>query len=555
MRAHDHVWTLPDPQAQVREEDGILYAEWPDGVLLMLQPRLLRQNHLETRALSSKSTIVVDEIGVRLRREGSATRMLVDGYHSWDWAGVRDATVPGRGWWGCVWGNPADPVSRCAVSLAHLPVTGALALRWEGDGILDVASCGVPEQQEMRTGAPRSLGRTLTPETIELCADGILLRGLPQTSTRPAGLPVFAGGPVQTERLRGWMSWNCLGAEVQPEHVLAAAHDLVPEGGVVLLDDGWMSLWGDWTERERFAPSVVELAGALADSGRRLGLWLAPFAVDVESAAAKELAPLLLRDDDGEPVVDTRPARPQYVLDASNADAREHLHDLGRHLGLLGVSVLKADFLYQGALHGHRPPPSVSQVLPLRNGLRELERGFRGAAPQGAQVWACGAPGPVVAGIADACRSGGDAVVNVPSANAPPPQPPLFAHGEALIRAQERNLAARSWLWGGTLPCDTDAITLGGVGPAAPVDDAAAARWLRLVRRSGGPGLDSDLPSLEALSPDRLASVRELLAGAPAAPERPADPLALAPVPATDDDFVCWQDDIPEDWTPIPQPG
>src|ERR1700741_4446584 len=140
------------------------------------------------------------------------------------------------------------------------------------------------------------------------------------------------------------MSWNCLGPDVTAQDCADAAERLVPPGGGVLLDDGWMPWWGDWVEGDEFDAPLADLATTLRRRGRLLGVWVAPFLLDPRSSAAAEDGVPLLRDRDGAPVVARRPPSPQWVLDAPPPAARRRLAALGRRLGRAGAAVLKLDF-------------------------------------------------------------------------------------------------------------------------------------------------------------------------------------------------------------------
>lgn len=524
---------------------------WPDGTELRLTAE--RREHGDWR-LEAQARVGarcrVDAVGIRLRREHGGSRLLVDGFHSWDWAGVRDIGVPGHGWWGGIWGDPGRRDQALALGVDDVG-SEPIDLEWTGDGALDVRSVGPPAQLEARTGSPTAL-RPAAAAAEVIRAAPILLR--PLDGLGGGGAAPLPGHRLRTRdpaSVRGWMSWNCLGASVTAADAMTAARRLVP-AGVVLVDDGWMRAWGDWEASSRFGVSIPELARALEGMGRGLGLWIAPFHVDPASAVGDEArrAGLLLTDATGAPVVDRRPARAQWVLDASLREVRARLDALGRRLGRSGVRVLKADFLYAGALpdgcdDGRRG------IAALRAGLGALGDGLRGAAGEDAVVIACGAPGDAVVGLVDACRSGGDAVLRVPSHGVPPPEPPRFLLGEATLRAQERNLAARSWLWAQRLRCDVDAITLGPVGDSPAVDDAQLERWLRLVRRSGGPRLVSDLPT-GRLDPGRAALLSTVLGEEAGPDQRPRDPLLMSP--ATGDDVLNWQEELPDAWEDTPDP-
>ena len=456
---------------------------------------------------------------------------------------MRDATVTGEAWWSALWGDPSGGAARILGVRSVVPWIGALRLRWSGGGELDALTVGPPAQAGGRTGDPTPLGPV--PAGVRVVSDPVVVEVPGRRGDAGAGLVTVE---AVTQRRSGWMSWNCLGAEVTAGDVRRAAREIVPRGGLVLLDDGWAGCWGDWHERDGLGASIAELAAELRAGGRTLGLWLAPFLADPGSRLAAQRPEWMVGAPgaDGAHLVDARPSAPQWVLDASREEVREHLETLGDRLAAVGVGALKLDFLYAGARPGERAGEE-SGVAALRVGVAALVRGFRERAGADASILACGAPAPCVVGLADSCRSGGDAVVNVPGIGAPPPHP-RFAHGAAILRAQERNLSARSWLWGATLPCDIDAVTAGAVGDSAPVDEATLERWLLLARRSGGPLLVSDTAA--GLSPSRLERLRAELAAVPPSvvPIRPADPLALPVTPMEDDDFLSQPASLPARW-------
>ncbi len=552
LDAGGRTWSLPDPAAEVTVRAGSVEAAWP-GLRLRLQATPDGPRWRLGCSVTAAAPLRVDALGVRLRNPG-ATRICVDGYHSWDWSGVRDATLPGRGWWGAIWGTPGG--AALAVAPARPPRLGAVTLRWDGAGALDVLTAGEPEQEAQRTAGPRSLGIELAAGE-RLAAEPVSSGPLDRRRTAGAGLPLPSpAGHRPGHRRVGWMSWNCLGPEVTARDCAGAAERLVPPGGVVLLDDGWMPWWGDWVERDGFDATLAGLAATLRRRRRRLGVWVAPFLVDLRSATAAMPGLPVLRHPGGEAVVDRRPPSPQLVLDAATPAARRRLAALGRRLGRAGVTVLKLDFLYAGALPAVRPP-GWSGTAALRAGVAAVARGFRSTAPRGSAVWACGAPAPPLLDLVDACRSGGDSVLNVPNRGAETPPPPWFLFGEATVRAQARNLAARSWLWGATVPPDADAVTLGELAGRPPGDGATVRAWLELAVRSGGPLLIADPPgtALAAARTGALRAAQAAVAGRPARPRRPVDPLELEPAPEDDDDFLDWPAGLPAAWEDAPRRG
>ncbi len=541
------VRTLPDARAHVvTRGTRDLEATWPDGVSARLRVRAHADGgHRVDCSVSTVQPICVHAIGVHVTGL-PATRVLVDGYHSWDWAGLRDATVRGCGWWGGIWGTPGG--AHTTVSLDAPPRVGPLLLVWDGGDILDVVSVGAPQQLRHVTGAPRPLGWEI-PAGKSLAADPIRIAPLDRRSAAGAGVPrLRAGDHRPAPRTAGWMSWNCLGPSATAADVLDAAATLVPPGGLALLDDGWMPHWGDWQERDDFDSAIAALADGVHAGGRRFGLWLAPFLVDPRSCMAARRGDLLLRDVAGGLVSSVRSPHTEHVLDASLPASRAHLAALGRRMGRLGVDALKLDFLWAGALPGMRR--GMSNIAALRAGTAALVHAYRRAAPRGAVVLGCGAPAAPLVGLLDCCRSGDDSVVNIPSANAPPPPRPWFAHGDLLVRGQSRNLAARSWLWGTTVPPDVDAVSLAAVGDMPPPDDSSVRHWLDLALRSGGPLLDADAPDgrVGAARLRMLRRAQDTVLGRPPRPQRPGEPLSGSAVAEDGVSFHHWPEALPDGW-------
>ena len=536
---------LPDPRARViTRGDSWLRAAWPDGVEATLRARRSGRGAALDCSVSSERAVVIGALGVHV--DGmAATRLLVEGFHSWEWSGVRDARADGRGWWGGIWGTPGG--AQTAIALEAPPRLGPLLLRWHAGQSFAAFTVGAPPQLQHTTGEPPLLTHALAAGAV-LRGDPIRMTPVDRRSATGAGLPRLRPGDRRPgPRTAGWMSWNCLGVEATAGDVVDAAHALTPPGGTVLLDDGWMSAWGDWIERDDFDSTVAGLAEAVHAAGRRLCVWIAPFMVDPRSRTAAQRSALLLRDADGQPVLAERGPRPHLVLDASQRATRAHLAALGRRLGAAGVDALKLDFLYAGALPGVRSG-AVSDIAALRIGVDALTRAFRSAAPRGSRIYACGAPAAPLVGLVDACRSGEDSVLNVPNDRTAAPAPPTFVHGEAVIRAQARNLAARAWLWGTTVPPDVDAVTLAQVAGTEPPDERCSRMWLELARRGGGPLLDADVPD-GRLGGARLRAMRraqQLALGRPPRPQRPDDPLSGSAVSGDDAAFLDWPEQLPD---------
>lgn len=204
--------------------------------------------------------------------------------------------------------------------------------------------------------------------------------------------------PLQ-ELPAGWCSWYMYWNQVTDQDILAnlaaiGEHELGIE--VVQIDDGYQSEIGDWlTVRPGFG-SLERVVDAIRGSGRRAGLWTAPFLVGVNSQVAREHPDWL---------VGGAVACPQHwgqeirVLDVTHPGAAEHLVGVFSTLNAQGFDFHKIDFTYGGAMVGARYE-DVDPIAAYRRGL-ELIREGAGAA---ATILGCGAPLLPSIGLVDAMR-------------------------------------------------------------------------------------------------------------------------------------------------------
>lgn len=218
-----------------------------------------------------------------------------------------------------------------------------------------------------------------------------------------------------------WCSWGFYRGRVTAADVvenLGAAERLDLPIDVFLVDDGWQMGIGDWSgERPGFG-DLAELSRVVRTSGRRLGLWLAPFLVGADSETAKEhpdwLVPGLLHPRAwGQRV---------GVLDTTNASASAHLEDQVRRLADMGCSYFKLDFLYAATMPGSRG------VRPrLLEQYREAMARIVSAAGTGATILGCGAPLLPSVGLVDAMRVSPDIALHLEPVNQDLSQPSLAA--------------------------------------------------------------------------------------------------------------------------------
>ncbi len=68
---------------------------------------------------------------------------------------------------------------------------------------------------------------------------------------------------------------------------------------VLQVDDGWQVAIGDWEANNKFPSGMAALADKIKSTGRKAGLWLAPFIAVKSSKLFREHASWFLRDQKG----------------------------------------------------------------------------------------------------------------------------------------------------------------------------------------------------------------------------------------------------------------
>jgi len=168
---------------------------------------------------------------------------------------------------------------------------------------------------------------------------------------------------------------------------------------VIQIDDGYQAEIGDWLSLSDRFRDVRVLVDEIRATGRRAGLWLAPFMAGDRSELARDHPDWLLRGADGPVSAGRNWQQEVFGLDLTHPGVRDNLAAVFRTLSDIGFDFFKLDFLYAGALDGTRSD-DVSAVAAYRSGL-DLIRDAVGTA---AYLLGCGAPILPSIGKVDAMR-------------------------------------------------------------------------------------------------------------------------------------------------------
>ena len=437
--------------------------------------------------MSNDAGILVDEVAV----DPATARVYTEGWQSWSPATWHAATATGR--------VPAETWEHL---MRFRPGTSVTTKGLQGEGLVVVdpgagapARCygttdpvAVPTIRTMLNGN-RMLVRSTGPVDVTEHPDGesaLSAHGEALAATRPRPLP-----PPTV-----WCSWYRYFEEVRADDVLEAVRELDAYRlgvDVVQVDDGWSPGLGEGLRpAERFG-SLAAVVDNIRSSGRRAGVWLAPFLVGARTTLAREHPDWLVGSAGwnwGQPLVG---------LDLTHPGVQELLADALRRLLDLGVDYLKLDFLYAGAVPGRRRQ-DVDGIAGYRAGLRLV----REVVGPDVYLVGCGAPILPSIGLVDAMRV----------------SPDTFHEGGEDGSTGLRGLmpmAARAWQQGRLWVNDPDCVV-------ARPSYSQRERWARAARRFGG--LRSISDRLSELDPWGLATVRELVAAGGRTEPFPDDVLA-----------------------------
>jgi alpha-galactosidase len=199
-----------------------------------------------------------------------------------------------------------------------------------------------------------------------------------------------------------WCSWYhyfTKVTEADMDENITAISDLELPVDVVQLDDGYQTMLGDWlTLSDRFVslPGLVERIKA---TGRRAGIWIAPFLVGAKSQAYAAHPDWLVGGPDEPVLAHHNWDQDCLAFDVTHPGAQAYLTEVFSFFRDIGIDFYKIDFSYAGAVDGSRHA-DVTGVAAYRSGLDLI----RAAIGPDAYLLGCGAPILPSVGKVDAMR-------------------------------------------------------------------------------------------------------------------------------------------------------
>lgn len=304
--------------------------------------------------------------------------------------------------------------------------------------------------------------------------------------------------------MTGWCSWYHYYENIDSETLCNNFERLSRlksqiTSDVSIIDDGYITAWGDWTSlKSKEFPdprSMKKLADNIETNGMTAGLWMAPYACDKNSEIAREHPDWIIKNDEGRIANSSNCGKFFYGLDATNPEVRDYaFRSVRRAVKEWGYKVLKLDFLYAACLAGNgKYDLSLSRAETMYLALKTLREG----AGDDAFLIGCGCPlGPAV-GIMDAMRISADTGPTW----APEFPLPWWDHSTLpSLRAMVRNSITRACLGHRWWHNDPDCVLL---GETTSLTDSEVVSAATVVAMTGGMLLLSD--DLSQLSAERLS--------------------------------------------------
>lgn len=264
---------------------------------------------------------------------------------------------------------------------------------------------------------------------------------------------------------------------------------------VIQLDDGYQAAHGDWlTLTDRFE-SLQGISDRIQATGRRAGIWVAPFLVFPDSELARRHPDWLLGYPSQPVHAGHNWGRDLFALDTTHPHAMEWILEVFATMRGWGYDFFKVDFMFAGALPGARH----EDIAPLAAYRRAVEQIREAIADS--YLLGCGAPILPSVGLVDAMRVSPDTELQYLPEDGDLSQP--------AVRSAIMTGTGRAFQQGRFWVNDPDCLI---ARPAIEGRD----EWADHIRRYGGLRGSSD--RIADLDEWGLAVTRELLSESPTEP-------------------------------------
>ncbi|MGF1910431.1 alpha-galactosidase [Vibrio kasasachensis] len=215
---------------------------------------------------------------------------------------------------------------------------------------------------------------------------------------------------------RGWSSYKSNGNETDANTLLTNLMlqcEQYPSLDYVLIERGYQQTLGDWlSPAEQFGASLRSVVDTIKKTGKKPGIWLAPFIASPDSAIFKQHPDWFVHNVDGRPLSADEvtyaglDGKSCYVLDMTNLDAQEYMFNLISYMRQeLGIELFKLDGCYWGTIKGRRHSVGITSIEAYRMGLEVIKE-----AADGAIVMSCQAPLWASLGLVDVMRVTDDVI-------------------------------------------------------------------------------------------------------------------------------------------------
>lgn len=215
------------------------------------------------------------------------------------------------------------------------------------------------------------------------------------------GIPKPQGGPMT-----GYTSWYNHYQNISEKIILKDLRGAVDSGqkmDIFQIDDGYESYVGDWlaVNEQKFPHGMKNVCEAIHESGKKAGIWLAPFVCERHSRCYREHPEWLVRDDAGRPFCCGSNWGGFYALDVTQEEVQDYLRDVfDCVLEEWGFDLVKLDFLYAACILPTATKTRGQLMCEAMDFLRELVGDKL--------ILGCGVPLGAAFGRVDYCRIGCD---------------------------------------------------------------------------------------------------------------------------------------------------